>query len=104
MKDVEKSAITGPVDAGKAMATGLATVVTDTQGNRDVVGCGENGLLFPAEGVSDLAEYLVDVLSDQEKATQLGRAALHTVKTRFSLERIADTYVRLYSELLEEIS
>ena len=84
------------------MATGLAVVTTDTQGNRDVVVHGDNGLLFAPEDVSELARCLVDVLSDEAKATRLGQSALSTVKSRFSLETVADSYIRLYSQLLEE--
>ena len=86
----------------EAMATGLAVITTDTQGNRDVVAHGDNGLLFAPEDESELARCLVDVLSDESKATRLGQSALATVKTRFSLETVADSYIRLYSKLLGE--
>ncbi len=84
----------------EAMATGLAVITTDTQGNRDVIVHEQNGLLFPPEDRSRLVEQLIAVLTDDVKAERLGQAALATVRDGFSLEAVADSYVRLYSELV----
>jgi len=83
----------------EAMATGLPVITTDTVGNRDVIVQGENGLLFPQDDEQALASLILRVLDGDAWSEQLGQAARETAQTCFSLDSVADQYLRLYAEI-----
>ncbi|MFC1807282.1 glycosyltransferase [Candidatus Omnitrophota bacterium] len=56
----------------EAMASAKPVIGSDVDGIRDVVSCGENGLLFKALDVSDLANKIKDLVTDPAKMKNLG--------------------------------
>jgi glycosyltransferase involved in cell wall biosynthesis len=79
----------------EAMALGRTIVASDVGGIGEAIVHGESGLLTPPRDERALAEALNELLSDRQRAAQLGQGAL----LRFSrfprermIERLSDTY------------
>jgi len=73
----------------EAMGSGLACVATRTCGVPEIVLDGETGLLVPFSDPETLAEALIALLGDPERARRLGEAARERVLRQFTWERVA---------------
>jgi glycosyltransferase involved in cell wall biosynthesis len=66
----------------EAMICGLPVAVSDRVGARfDLVRPGENGCIFPAGGIEELAAIFREILPDAEKRTRMGAAARQRMST-----------------------
>ncbi len=83
----------------EAMAAGRPVVATRVGGNAEMVEEQVSGLLAEPEDPAGLAEAMVRVLEDRERAAALGRAARRRVETCFAWDRMVDGYEGLYREL-----
>jgi len=83
----------------EAAAMRVPAVVTDVKGNREAVEHGYNGLLVPLGDVNALADAIVELLTDREKAHQMGengrRMALERFDERLVFEKVKAEYARL---------
>ncbi|GAA0450195.1 glycosyl transferase [Paractinoplanes deccanensis] len=70
----------------EAMACGRPVVVSDTPGMRDYVTHGSTGLLVPPGEVSAFAAAIRDLLTDPQRAAEMGAAARRDVERRFSTQ------------------
>jgi glycosyltransferase involved in cell wall biosynthesis len=84
----------------EAMAAGLPVLASRIPGNEEVVADEENGLLLPADDPRAWAEAVRRLRDDGAQRTRLGAAARARVLDSFSIERVADAYMRLYEKLL----
>ena len=86
----------------EASAMKVPCVVTDIRGCREVVEHGRNGLLVPLGDVQALAEAIVELLTDREKARRMGeegrRMALERFDERLVFEKVKAEYARLLRE------
>ena len=81
----------------EAMLCGCAIVVSDRVGAKyDLVREGENGYVFPAGNVDDLAAIFSDALADRPKCARMGEAARKRMETWSPVE-----YVNAFSEAVE---
>ncbi len=80
----------------EAMACELPVITTDVGGNREVVDPGRTGLLVPAGRPEILAETILGVLRDPERASQMGRAGRQRVEEAFDSRRMVASYEQLY--------
>lgn len=71
----------------EAMACGMACVVSNVPGNRNVILDGRNGLVVPPGDAPVLAETLNTLLEDQSLCFQLGRSAMEDA-TQFDFRYI----------------
>lgn len=99
----------------EAMACGTAVVASATGGIPEVVQNGQTGLLVQLDQVSDgtgtpvdetrfvqdFAAALTSVLSDPERAAQMGRAGRQRAIDHFSWDSIADRTLEVYRSVLE---
>ena len=85
----------------EAMACSTAVVATATGGVTELVQPGETGLMVPVRDVGDLADAMLELLSDQEKRVRLGKAAQQAIASKFSIKRMLDNTERIYKEELE---
>jgi glycosyltransferase involved in cell wall biosynthesis len=80
----------------EAMAAGRPLVGTRVGGTPELIEDGVNGRLVERDNLAQLAKAITDLLLDDDLRTQMGRASLELVRTRFapraSLERLLDFY------------
>lgn len=80
----------------EASATALPIVATDVGGNREIVQHGVTGRIVPARDADALAQAILDLLRDPQRAASCGAAARAMMETRGSLEAMAARYAALY--------
>ena len=84
----------------EAMAAGLPIVATRVGGVPELIDSGRTGLLVDADRPAELAEAVLDLIDDPQRASHLGRAARKAAERRFSFDRMVSTFEHLYlSEL-----
>jgi len=86
-----------PIAVLEAMSLGLPAVVTNVVGNRDLVVPGKTG--FVADGEAGLLQALRSLDSNPDLRRQMGHAARQRVIEEFSLDRLGQTWLALYSEV-----
>ncbi|MBI2167181.1 MAG: glycosyltransferase [Candidatus Omnitrophica bacterium] len=86
----------------EAMAMAKPVVATAVGGIPELITSDKEGLLVPARDGKSLAEAILGLLGNPEKASRLGQEALQKIKNRFSIERMVDDYDKLYRTLREE--
>ena len=84
----------------EAMSTGLATVITDSVGARNVISDRENGRLFRDETPEGLTQILVELATSPSARRALGDTARATVEATFGLDNVACRYQEMYDALL----
>jgi len=80
----------------EAMAAGLPVVATDVGGNREAVLDGVTGWLVAPRDPAVMADRILDLLSDQEKAAAWGRRGQDRVKEAFTIDGMVEAHMRLY--------
>jgi glycosyltransferase involved in cell wall biosynthesis len=83
----------------EAMAAGKPVIASNTGGIPDLVKPGKTGFLVPPGDEKALADAILDLLNNSEKAKELGRAGRARCH-RFSLESMLDKLDNLYQEVL----
>jgi glycosyltransferase involved in cell wall biosynthesis len=76
-----------PLAVLEAMACGVPVVGTEVGGVPDMIDDGRTGQLVPAREPRAMADALIKVLRNPERAVEMGRAARQRVEDRFTLER-----------------
>jgi len=86
----------------EASAMKVPCVVTNIRGCREAIEHGRNGLLVPLSDVQALADAIIELLTDREKARRMGeegrRMALERFDERLVFERVRSEYARLLRE------
>jgi glycosyltransferase involved in cell wall biosynthesis len=88
-----------PLALLEAMAAGLPVIGSKTGGIADVIRHGENGLLVEPGDQEGLVSCLSLLMGSEERRSELGKKARHTVNQHFSLDAVADRYISLYKSL-----
>ena len=83
------------------MAAGLPVVCTDQGGNRELVIDGVTGFLIPPSDADALAEKLLWLEANREKALAMGQAGRKRIETEFSVARMIERASEIYSEVLK---
>jgi glycosyltransferase involved in cell wall biosynthesis len=91
-----------PVALIEALAAARPVVSTRVGGVPNVVQDGESGLLVPPRDPSALAEGVLTLLRDPDRAAQLGLAGRHAVFPKHASTRLVQDVERLYLELAHE--
>jgi L-malate glycosyltransferase len=84
------------------MGAGRPVVATDVGGAREAVLEGETGYLVPPRNHQAMAERIVELLRNPERARAMGRYGRQVVETKFSRTAQLDRTVELYERLLEK--
>jgi glycosyltransferase involved in cell wall biosynthesis len=82
------------------MAASLPVVATDVGGVREAIVEGETGFVVPAGDDQKMAERIVEVLSDSERARDMGQQGKLIVMEKFASEHHLRNTLELYDELL----
>ena len=86
----------------ESMAFARPAVVSDLPGNRELVTDGENGRVVPPKDAGALAGAMLDLVGSEAPAESMGRASRLRVEREFCFPRVVESYLRLYSSLLEQ--
>lgn len=86
-----------------ALSVGLPVVTTKSGGIPELIIDDENGVLVEPQDPNNLAEALVELLSNPEKRLRLGKAAKESSK-QFSVEETVTQNICEYNRLLDEKS
>ena len=84
----------------EALSAGVPVVVSDIEGNVEAVGSA--GLRFKSEDVHALAKTIYRLYVDHELRDTLSKKALKIFRERYTLEVMANNYIRVYRELIRE--
>ena len=85
----------------EAMALARPVVATRVGGIPELVHSGEDGILVPPRDAEALAEGVLILAKDRERAAALGERARRKIKKDFTLDRMIDEYEALYLSLLQ---
>lgn len=83
----------------EAMAAGLPVAAPAEGGSLEIVLDGQTGLLYPPRDASALADAIVRLLSDGQRAREMGEAGRARVAELFTLDRCVNGMESLYREL-----
>ena len=83
-----------------AMSYGIPVLASDLPGMREVITDGENGFLFRAGNINDLADRLISALADSERSERVREFAMDDMIVRFSWDTIGKQLGELYREIL----
>ena len=86
----------------EAMAAGVPVVASAVGGLPEAVDDGRTGLLVPPEDPRALGVAIAELAADVERARRMGIAGRARVLAEFSMERMADAYEALYTELARD--
>ncbi len=86
----------------EAMSSRRPVIATDVGGISEAVDDGRTGILVSPRDVEGLADAMVDVLGDRERASAMGIEGRRKVEEEFSLEACAAAVFDVYEELLPE--
>jgi glycosyltransferase involved in cell wall biosynthesis len=84
------------------MAAKLPVVATDVGGAREAITEGETGYLVPSGDEKAMAERIIDLLREPEKARRMGERGESVVQGRFSSELQLKNTIELYEGLLAD--
>jgi glycosyltransferase involved in cell wall biosynthesis len=82
------------------MAVGLPVVATDVGGVREAISKGQNGFIVPAGDDAQMAARIIEVLSDDTRAREMGARGKVLVGDKFSSEHHLRNTLELYDEVL----
>jgi glycosyltransferase involved in cell wall biosynthesis len=83
-----------------AMMRGTAVIASDSGGLSEIVRQGETGSLVTPGNVDALADALLGLLQNRERAEQMGRAGHQAALHHFSEAIFVDRFIQLYHTLL----
>lgn len=88
----------------EAMATGLPCIATTVGGTPEVLDNGRCGILLPPNQPAQLADAIVELATNPDKAARLGAAARDRIMSQYAFTVVGDLYRTLYEQLLTPTS
>ena len=82
------------------MALGIPTVTSSVPCFLEVIIDRESGLIASLDDEDSLADHILELLCDPERASAMGQAALERVRSHFSIERLAGDMMDLYDRVV----
>ena len=80
----------------EAMAMGKPVVATAIGGNPELVDDGKTGTLVPVRNPKALAQAIVTLIQDPQRAREMGQQGQKVINLRFTLEAMVSNYENLY--------
>ena len=88
----------------EAMACEVAPIATNKGGLPEVIDHGKTGFLAEVGDVDMMANYAIELLSDEAKLKEMGKSARASAQARFCASKIIPMYENYYREVLERAS
>ena len=86
----------------EAMAAGKPVVATRTGGPLDIVEEGVTGLLVEAGDDKQLADAILELLGDPERAAAMGQAGRKRAEEHFDISRVVRQLYEVYDRVMED--
>lgn len=86
----------------EAMASQIPVIATDVSGTKQVIILGETGILVPPGNAQQLANAMLQIVSDPEKAKAMAIAAKQRVEKYFSAQKQAKDHIALFERELNK--
>lgn len=80
----------------EAMAVKKPVVATCFGGSKEIIKDGENGYIINPLDIKTLAEKIIDLVKNEDKAKQFGEIGYKTVKDQFSINKQVEKTLRFY--------
>jgi len=84
----------------EAMAAGKPVVATAAGGVLDIIKDGLNGLLVPCRDAESMATAILQLISNPQRAKQIGNAARQCVTDKFTVQQQVRAVQKLYDDVL----
>jgi glycosyltransferase involved in cell wall biosynthesis len=97
MSSVQEGLGTAVIDA---LALGKPVVATNSGGIPEIIRNGETGRLVAPADPTALAEGIIELLTNPERAKQMARRGQEVVRQDFSVEAMVDKNVEVYQQIL----
>jgi N-acetyl-alpha-D-glucosaminyl L-malate synthase BshA len=88
----------------EAMACRVVPIATNVGGLPEVIQHGVSGYLAPVGEVETMANYAINLLSDDKELTAMGKRSRARAQARFCASKIIPMYEAFYREVLERAS
>jgi glycosyltransferase involved in cell wall biosynthesis len=89
-----------PLTLLEALAMQVPAVATDVDGNAEVLGGGEGGVLVPPGEPGAMAGVVMDLLKDEERRQAMGRQGRQLVERRYGIVAVSDQIDEVYRTVL----
>ena len=83
------------------MMCGASVVTTDIESNRELIDSGRNGYLVPVGDIRKTSEAVERLLTDREKAIEMGNRAAADVRREWNWDQYIPRLVREYTKALD---
>jgi glycosyltransferase involved in cell wall biosynthesis len=84
----------------ESMAAGKPVVATDVGGNSEMVMDGMTGYLIPPANSDAMANAIINLLKNSDKAKAMGSEGKKVVLAKFTVEAMVKCYENLYRSLM----
>ncbi|MEM9673267.1 MAG: glycosyltransferase [Bacteroidota bacterium] len=84
------------------MVLGKPVVATRGGGTAEIVIDGETGYIVEPFNPQDMASQLLHLLSNDTEREAMGKRSASLIRQEFSLEKMTDSYIKLYNALLDK--
>lgn len=91
-----------PLAILESMAMGKPIVATDVGGVSELVLNGKTGFLVPPRDSCALANAIIELFEDKEKARQFGKVGRKHVEQNFNLSQMIKRYENLYTQIADK--
>jgi len=88
----------------EAMACKVVPIATRVGGIPEVIEHGKSGYMAEVGDVDTMAQYAIELLSDEAHLTQMGQQARAMAQARFCASKIIPQYEEFYRRILERSS
>jgi len=87
-----------PISIIEALGAGMPVVSTRYRGIPEIVNDGRDGILVRAPSAQAVAEAIIYIVADQQRYLRMSRAAIHSVRSRFTKSRHLERLIAVLSE------
>ena len=84
----------------EAMSLGLPCIATNVSGVSDIIDDGENGFIVEIEDYRGMADKIIKLIENEELLYKFKTNSIQKIKNKFSMEKIAEMYYKLYNSLI----
>jgi len=84
------------------MALGKPVIASNNNGNKELVLHGKTGLILNSNDAKELADKLMNILSDEKKSKEMGANGEERVKNVFAIDRMVFEFKEVYKNVLDK--